>query len=562
MMSEEKTKKSTDSKAKKTTKTPKEKKVVEKVTEVEETITEETTQAESTVEETVEDVSAEAADAEEVVEAEAADAEEAAEEAVEDSADVAEEQAEEAVEDASTEAADAEETVEDSADAAEEVAEEAVEDVQTEASEAEKTVEDSVDAAEDAAEEAVEDASTEASDAEETVEDSADAAEEAAEDASAEVADAKEGNLAKAVASSSKAPNNKNRNVAFVVIIVVAVLLVVLLLVLTNKNDGVGVNAVAKVGNAIITQEMVDHEAALIIFNNYGQSLDSLTPEEQRIYKNQILVYFLVQAETIKEYLREQGLAEFNEEQKAAISDNINAYYASIENAEEVLKTMGITRADVQYFAEINEYMGIYQEKVIADNPVTDADVEQFYNENKTYFVTPAQVSASHILITDPDHTPEKRAEMEAILLRAKEGEDFAELAKEFSEDPGSASTGGDVGYFGEDHGFVPEFGAAALALKNVGDISDIVETNYGYHIIKLTDKQAETQEPLDVVSSEIMYYLVSMRVDETAASLLESYEVTYYVDVDPETGLPQLVLPAAEEEVAGVDVIPETTAQ
>lgn len=87
----------------------------------------------------------------------------------------------------------------------------------------------------------------------------------------------------------------------------------------------------------------------------------------------------------------------------------------------------------------------------------------------------------------------QKRSKAEEVLKRARNGEDFSKLAKEFSTDPGSAEKGGDLGWFG--HGqMVPEFEQAAFALKP-GEISDIVETKFGYHIIKLDDRKTETKD-------------------------------------------------------------------
>ncbi|GHU64880.1 hypothetical protein AGMMS49983_11570 [Clostridia bacterium] len=348
----------------------------------------------------------------------------------------------------------------------------------------------------------------------------------------------------------------KNRNLAIVIVVIVIALAVVVILLLSKGFGGaedpgsgseviaVDENVVAMVGNSQITKDMVDHMSALMVFNDYGISLEQVPAEQLDILKNQILISFLVQVELIKEHLKETGTSALSEEQLATVASDVEAYYASIENSEETLNSMGVTRADVEYFFDSYEYMALYQEEVIAANPVTDAEIQQFYDESQAYFEVPAQISASHILIMDADHTPEKRAELEAILARAQAGEDFAELAKEYSEDPGSAERGGDVGYFGESNNFVPEFSAAALTLENVGDISDIVETDYGYHIIKLTDRQEATTQSLSEVRESITAYLENQHTSEAAAALKAEIPVVYYVQVDPATGEPPISLP------------------
>ena len=124
---------------------------------------------------------------------------------------------------------------------------------------------------------------------------------------------------------------------------------------------------------------------------------------------------------------------------------------------------------------------------------ITDADAKKYYDDNPARFEQPEMVRASHILLmtTDPktntelteDQKAAKHKEMEGILKRARAGEDFAKLAKEYSEDPGSKDKGGEYKFpRGQ---MVPEFEAAAFSL-NTNQVSDIVTTRFGYHIIKL----------------------------------------------------------------------------
>jgi parvulin-like peptidyl-prolyl isomerase len=142
---------------------------------------------------------------------------------------------------------------------------------------------------------------------------------------------------------------------------------------------------------------------------------------------------------------------------------------------------------------------------------VTDDDVKKFYEENPSRFEQPEMVRASHILFgtkdtatgTDlpDDKKAAKRKLAEEILKRARAGEDFAKLAKEYSEDPGSKEKGGE--YTFPRGQMVPEFEAAAISL-NTNQVSDLVTTSFGYHIIKLSEKIPAKKVELAKVSTEI----------------------------------------------------------
>jgi peptidyl-prolyl cis-trans isomerase C len=129
---------------------------------------------------------------------------------------------------------------------------------------------------------------------------------------------------------------------------------------------------------------------------------------------------------------------------------------------------------------------------------VTDADAKKFFDDNPARFEEPEMVRASHILLNtiDPkthselteDQKTAKHKEMEGLLKRARAGEDFAKLAKEYSEDPGSKDKGGEYTFPRGQMVPVPEFEAAAFSLST-NQVSDIVTTQFGYHIIKLNEK-------------------------------------------------------------------------
>jgi peptidyl-prolyl cis-trans isomerase D len=135
---------------------------------------------------------------------------------------------------------------------------------------------------------------------------------------------------------------------------------------------------------------------------------------------------------------------------------------------------------------------------------VADAELEAFYQQNIAQYTTQGQARASHILFkTESKDENAVRAQAEAVLTQAKApGADFAALARQHSEDDSNKDRGGDLDYFGRGR-MVPEFETAAFSLKN-GEISDLVKTPFGFHIIKMVDNQPEVVRPLAEVRDEI----------------------------------------------------------
>jgi peptidyl-prolyl cis-trans isomerase C len=155
---------------------------------------------------------------------------------------------------------------------------------------------------------------------------------------------------------------------------------------------------------------------------------------------------------------------------------------------------------------------------------ITDAEVKKFYDENTAKFEQPDMVKAAHILLmtTDPATRAElsdekkaaKKKQIEDLLKRAKAGEDFGKLAKEYSEDPGSKDNGGE--YTFERGKMVPEFEAAAFSL-GTNQISDVITTQFGYHIIKLYEKIPAKKVELEKVAPDIKDYLTQQALQKQA---------------------------------------------
>ena len=159
-----------------------------------------------------------------------------------------------------------------------------------------------------------------------------------------------------------------------------------------------------------------------------------------------------------------------------------------------------------------------------AKTTVPDANIERAYNENINQYETPEQIRASHILLkTEGKDDAEVKARAEALLKQAKAGADFAELAKKNSEDESTAPNGGDLDFFGRGK-MVPEFDQVAFALKP-GEISDLVKTQFGYHIIKLVDKKEGTTRALADVRQQLTDQIAFERAQAQASDLAQSLQ-------------------------------------
>jgi peptidyl-prolyl cis-trans isomerase C len=165
----------------------------------------------------------------------------------------------------------------------------------------------------------------------------------------------------------------------------------------------------------------------------------------------------------------------------------------------------------------------------------TPEQVDTFYKENLPRFQQPEQVKASHILIAVPQGTDgvskdASRAKAEGVLKQVKAGKDFAALAKEYSQDPGSAVNGGDLGYFRPGQ-MVGPFNEVAFKLAP-GSVSDLVETQFGFHIIKVIDKKPAQTVPLDSVRGQVEQFLVSQNRQRETATFIAGLRAKSKVEI------------------------------
>ncbi len=178
----------------------------------------------------------------------------------------------------------------------------------------------------------------------------------------------------------------------------------------------------------------------------------------------------------------------------------------------------------------------LYREVAAERSQVGEEEILAYYQEHKDRFRQKERIRARQILILLPPKAgPEEEAEAEKkakeVLAKVKAGEDFATLAKQYSEGP-TASRGGDLGFFSRGR-MVPEFEEIAFSLEEVGDTSDVVRTKFGLHIIQLTGRQPARELALEDVKDRIVRQLESAKRREIRQSLAEELRQEGGVEID-----------------------------
>ncbi|MEJ2692917.1 MAG: SurA N-terminal domain-containing protein [Candidatus Thiodiazotropha sp.] len=232
-----------------------------------------------------------------------------------------------------------------------------------------------------------------------------------------------------------------------------------------------------RVRKAILTQQLAQAVGSSTFITDYEAA------EAQRLMKQQReFSYFVVPA---ADYLTETPVSD----------DQVNAYYT-----EHMAEFVVSERVKLSYLH--------LDAKIAGDTvEVTDELLRGYYDGNLDLYGVPEQRKASHILIqvaqdADDAAVAEAKAKVDALQQRLAKGEDFAELARANSQDPGSAANGGDLGYFGR--GMMdPAFETATFALKP-DQISEPVRSNFGFHLIKLVDIKAGHTKPFEEAKQEV----------------------------------------------------------
>ncbi len=179
-----------------------------------------------------------------------------------------------------------------------------------------------------------------------------------------------------------------------------------------------------------------------------------------------------------------------------------------------------------------------YERKVLRNLKVTEREIQEYYLKHKKDYTLPERIQARHILIRFPekgDPEAEKAAlkKIQEIRKKILEGADFGEMARKYSEDPGTKDQGGDLGLFARGQ-MIPEFEEAVFKLK-VGELSAPIKTRFGYHLVKVEAKVPAQVEPYAKVKEKVKADLLEAKKAKRIAELLAKLRQKYPVEMYPE---------------------------
>lgn len=278
---------------------------------------------------------------------------------------------------------------------------------------------------------------------------------------------------------------------------------------------------VALVNGVAITRSAYDRELT-ILKNRSVQEGKKLSDQEMAQAKVAILER-LVEGELLYQESKKQGVRIDTKAIDGRLAE-IKKRFSNDEEYKKTLSQMGITEAEVR--DQIDKGLAINQlikTKVIDKITISEKESKAFYDSHPELFKQNEQVKARHILIkvapdADEKAKAEARKKIEDVQKKVKAGEDFAELARKFSEGP-SGKNGGDLGYFGRGK-MVKSFEAVAFSMKP-GEVSDVVETRFGYHLIKVEDKKQ---------AKPLAYADVKTKLDGHLKQQKEQLEIDKYI--------------------------------
>jgi parvulin-like peptidyl-prolyl isomerase len=245
---------------------------------------------------------------------------------------------------------------------------------------------------------------------------------------------------------------------------------------------------------------------------------ESLTEDEKLMVANQLVDTHL---------LIEEGKKGNYNPTKDEIEEAFNSLVSQFESKEQfetALREMNDTEENIKTRLSEDIVLKIYIEDTFyKNNNVSDDEIKDFYTQNQSRFVAPKEVKASHILVKEEE-------EANNISIKLSNGEVFSELAKEYSTCP-SGQQGGDLGFFSKGK-MVPEFEKASFEMA-VGEVSAPVKTDFGYHIIKVTEISEGGEQKFEDVKHTIQNHLEQVKAQKEIGDTLSRLREVATIEID-----------------------------
>jgi peptidyl-prolyl cis-trans isomerase C len=305
---------------------------------------------------------------------------------------------------------------------------------------------------------------------------------------------------------------NKKRGIFFLLLITGLVLTWIVMPALAEETQP-SEDKVALVNGSVVSRATFDREMSGVRqrFSSMGKPIPpSQLPElEKRVLDNLINIELL--------YQQSQKVGTKVDDAEVNIQfEALKKRFSTEAEFKNAIKKMNLNETVMK--SQIRRGIAIQRfldKKTLGKVEVSEEEIKAYYDSHTNLFKKPEQIRASHILIKVEPGTDEKNKakalkKIEKIRQRLVKGEDFGVLAKEFSQCPSSAK-GGDLNYFGRRQMAKP-FEDAAFALK-VGELSDVVETRFGYHLIKLTDKKPASTNSYEDMKDQIRKNLMGEKI-------------------------------------------------
>jgi len=278
---------------------------------------------------------------------------------------------------------------------------------------------------------------------------------------------------------------------------------------------------VAQVNGVPITAADLNKAYKALSTSQGGAQVPAGKEQEAR----QFVLNQLITAELMYQLAEKTPVADLDKKIDAAVV-RLKGRFKTEEEFRKGLAQQDLSEKELRELIRRNQVIENHIEQTIASKvKISEQEVRDFYDNNPETFTMPEQVRASHILIMVDQQAVEaekqkSRAKADDLLKQVKAGADFAKLAQEHSGCP-SSKQGGDLGFFGKGQ-MVKPFEDAAWAMKP-GEVSGVVETQFGYHIIKVTEKRAQDKMPFDALKARIQESLKQRKIGEQVTALMEA---------------------------------------